>query len=483
MTEKTNERGINTSRDGDHSGHTALLVLSDEEGYVGDTITIKGRNLPAEEVFKLRWHSVDGEWGVLQAHEVVGPQYRPRTDTIGAVASDADGQFDREWTVPEDYGGSHRIELARKTGETVAMAEFAVVPHFELENTTAPLGGSFTLRGYGIGPEAMVNNYPVVWDNGYVGYVTGVRNRGTATAEIRAVGPVGDHVVQVWRSHLGIPFLQNDTQSPYGEVADGRRRIWTVEVTEPETPPQTTWVDDLPRERPIPTHYPPLDEDTEASIDISPQSGQADTVATVTGRDFPPHTEVELVWYRHDGHTPQGKNLPPDHTITTTHRRDVLPTVETDSDGTFEAEFEVPVDVGSTKPITAEVDGREVAVTGFMMQPSIEKFEPARGPAGTEIEIEIAGLGWTMYETTPMFVYDNDLLGYGCSLSGEEPTKLRTKLCATGQPGYHFLDVYPSIFKMEEDEPDFELMPHLSYPDNHPVRPVPGCHFAFEVTE
>jgi hypothetical protein len=470
-------------RRGGQTSAQGTLVLSDEAGYVGDTITFKGRNLPPETTFDIQWRSVTGSWGLLQAHEVVGPQYRPRTDTIATVETDGSGSFDETWTVPQDYGGTHRIQLADEAGETAATAEFDINPHFELENTTAQLGDSFTLRGYGIGPEAMVNNYPVVWDNGYVGFMTGVQNRGTATAQIRAVGPVGTHVIQVWRSHLGIPFLQNDTQSPYGEVADGRKRVWSVEVTEPETPPRTTWVDELLQESPLPTHFPPLDEDTEASIEISPESGQAGTTAIITGQDFPPHTEVDLIWYRHDGHTPQGENLPPDHTITATHRRDQLPTVDTDSDGSFQVEVEIPVDVGSTKPITAAVDGQEVAVTGFMMQPSIEKFEPASGPVGTEFEIEIAGLGWTMYETTPMFVYDNDLLGYGCSLSGPEPTKLRTKLVATGEPGYHFLDVYPSIFKMDDEEPDFELMPHLSYLDNHPMRPLPACHFTFEVTE
>jgi hypothetical protein len=459
------------------------LVLSDDDGYVGDTVTIQGRNLPVNEQYDLRWRSVNGEWGVLRAHEIVGPQYRPRTDTICTVETDDSGGFDESYTIPQDYGGDHTIELVDDEGERVASAELEVIPHFELQDDTAALGESFVITGYGIGPDIMVNNYPVVWDNGYVGFMTGVQNRGTATAEIRAVGPPGTHVLQVWRSHLGIPFLQNNTQSPYGKVADGRKRTWTVEVTEPEDPPETAWVDPLLEEQPIPLHYPDIEADTDASLDITPQCGQAGTTAIISGSGFPPGEAVNLIWYRHDGHEPQGKKQPPDHSIWAERHPDVLPTVTTDSDGEFRVEIEIPVDVGSTRPITAEVGGQEVAVTGFMMQPSIETFEPTSGPVGTEIEIELSGVGWTMYETTPMFVYDNDMLGYSCALSGPQRNKLRTVLRASGQPGYHFIDVYPAIFTAEEDDPDFQLKPHLSYLDNHPVRPLPACHFTFEVTE
>jgi len=474
--------GLRSQRGGQQS-QRGTLVLSDEDGYVGETILIQGRNLPAGEEFELRWKSVQGEWGVLRAHEIVGPQYRPRVDTIGSVQTDDSGSFDTEFTIPEDYGGDHLIKLVDSSGDQIDDAEIEVIPHFELLNETAELGDAFTIRGYGIGPDIMVNNYPVVWDNGYVGFMTGVQNRGTATAEIRAAGPPGKHVLQVWRSHLGIPFLQNNTQSPYGKVSDGRKRTWTVEVTEPESELRTSWVDPLLDEGPIDLHYPDIDEDTEASLDITPECGQAGTTAVISGSGFPSQTEVNLIWYRHDGHEPQGKNQPPDHTIWANRVPDLLPTVSTDSDGSFQVEIEIPVDVGSTRPITAEVNGREVAVTGFMMQPSIETFEPTSGPVGTEIEIELTGIGWTMYETTPMFVYDNDMLGYSCALSGPQRTKLRTVLRASGQPGHHFIDVYPAIFTAEEDDPDYQLKPHLSYLDNHPVRPLPACHFTFEVTE
>ena len=35
----------------------------------------------------------------------------------------------------------------------------------------------------------------------------------------------------------------------------------------------------------------------------------------------------------------------------------------------------------------------------------------------------------------------------------------------------------------EDDEPEFEIRPHLSYLDNHPIRPLSAAHMTFEITE
>jgi len=459
------------------------LVLSEDESYVGDTITIKGRNLPANERFELVWESVQGKWGVVEAHEIKGTQFRPIEETILTVETDGDGAFDREWTIKQDYGGSHEIAIPADDGETIAAAELEVLPWFELEETTAQLGESFTLRGYGLGPDVMRNNYQVSWDNGNVGFVTGVMNRGTATAEIRAA-ETGEHVIQVWRNYRGIPYLLNNTQSPFGTVGSGRQNVWTVEVLEPDDPPETAWMDALFDEQPIDIHYPPLDEDTAAELSITPQCGQPGTEATITGTGFPADARVDLVWYRHEGHDPRGTDSTPSPKISARPKPDVLPTVRTDASGEFSTDVEIPRDVGSTRPITARVRGREVAVTGFMLQPKIERFEPKSGPVGTPIEIELSGVGWTNYENAPILVYDNDPLGYFCGTGGDDETgTVNPVIRAAGDPGYHFIDIYPALFWVEEDLPDFELKPHLSYLDNHPMRPLPAMHFAFEVTE
>ena len=451
------------------------LEVSDGETYVGDTVTIRGADLPERESLDLVWHSSEGQWAVLEANEVIGPQYSPRTETIGTVTTDESGTFEETWTVFEDYGGSHLLEAQTSDGETVAEAKLEIRPWFDLYRTEAPLGEAFTVIGYGLGPNFVTNNYQVTWDNSVVGFMTGVQNRGTATARVRAVGPPGEHVLRVWRNYYGVPYLQNDTQSPFGSVAGDRQSTWTVTVTEPETEPEPAWVDPLMDERPLPVHYPDLDEDTDAELEVTPECGQVGTEAVVTGRNFPANTEVDLVWYRHEGEHALGEP------VTAEPKPDVLPTVTADADGRFQIPVTIPECVGATRPITANVDGKSVAVTGFMVQPTVMDISPTKGPVGTEIEIELSGIGWTEYETAPFFVYDNAYLGYVC---GQDiPTK-RTVIEAAGEPGYHFIDVYPSFFpEVDADELDFSRKPHLSYIDNHPVRALPALHFAFEVTE
>lgn len=472
------EDTLRQHRRGDESSGT--LVLSDQEGYVGDTIELQGRNFPAGESYDIVWNTTEGRWGVLQANEVVGPQYRPRTEHVATVQTDDDGAFDESWTVPEDYGGAHRIEVQDADGDTVASDEFSITPWFEIDRTEAPMGEAFTVTGYGIGPNVVTNNYQVAWDNGNVGFMTGVMNRGTATAKIRAVGPPGKHTLQVWRNYRGVPYLQNNTQSPYGPVGGDRQSCWTVEVTEPDEPPRTAWVDSQLDETPIGVHYPEIDADpdTGAQLEITPTSGQPGTTAFLSGEGFPANEEVDLIWYRHEGHRVKGIPITPEP------HPEILPTVTTDADGTFQVELTIPPAEGSTRPITARVDGREVAITGFMMQPSIETFEPREGPVGTTIEISLSGVGWTIYENAPYFVYDNKPLGYVCGTAGDDKQGVvRAEIPAAGEPGWHFIDVYPTLFDMQEDEPEFEIRPHLSYLDNHPIRPLPALHMAFKVTE
>ncbi len=450
------------------------LITSADEAYVDDTIKIRGLNLPADTELDVVWRTVEGRWGVLEGNEVNGAQYRPRTVHALSVRTDNQGKFSTEWTIPEDYGGEHTLEVTDKSDETLAKTAVAIRPWFEVETDTAALGDFFTVKGYGIGPNVVENNYQITWDNGLVGFITGVKNHGTATARVRAVGHIGSHQIQVYRNYRGVPFMQNNTQSPFGEVAAGRPYVFDVDVTEPETDPDDIWVEKLFEESPLPVHIPEPEVESDASIEISPQSGQPGTDAFITGRNFPSETEVDLVWHSHTGH--RVKDIP----ITPEPWPDAFPTVTTDEDGSFQVEVKIPQDKGSTRPIAAKIDGESVATTGFMMQADILEVSPQTASQGETVEIELGGIGWPTYENAYYFLYDNKPIGYVCGL---EAATAKTEITASGEPGYHFIDVYPSFFDVHDDEPDFELKPHLSYIDNHPIRPLPGLHIAIEVTE
>ena len=55
-------------------------------------------------------------------------------------------------------------------------------------------------------------------------------------------------------------------------------------------------------------------------------------------------------------------------------------------------------------------------------------------------------------------------------------------LKATGEPGWHFIDLYPGIYKGTERRPNNFRIPQLTYADDHPGEDLPAFHFAFEVT-
>ncbi|MFB6094672.1 MAG: hypothetical protein ABEJ77_06995 [Halanaeroarchaeum sp.] len=468
----------------DESADGAAIALDATTGFVGDRLTVRCRGLDPGRSAEVRWHTVDGGWELRNHHDVVGPRFEETVEPIATVTPDRDGTATVEVTVPEDYGGEHAVELARGD-RTLDVATVTVEPHFELATESAPLGDAVTLRAHGLGADPVRAVYQVTWDNGTVGYLSAIGNDGTATAPIRAVGPVGEHTLSIWRSVRGEPFLQTETQphaSPGGDglgsVSGDRQRSFTVEVTTPERRPETAWMDPLPEESPVADHADVLDEETDATLSVDPVYGQAGTEVTLTGEGFPARETVELIWYRHEGHFAQGIPISPEP------KPDVLPTLETDAEGAFAIDFEVPDDKGATTPIAAAIDGTNVATTAFMIQPSIAGISPEQGPVGTEIEIELSGLGWPIPEMSPYLTYDNRMVGYVCSEDDHRDHGItRTKLQASGRPGLHFIDVYPNVFETETEVPDIELMPHLSAQDAHPGRATPGIHFTFEVTE
>ncbi|HEY9530432.1 MAG TPA: hypothetical protein VIQ55_03515, partial [Burkholderiales bacterium] len=54
---------------------------------------------------------------------------------------------------------------------------------------------------------------------------------------------------------------------------------------------------------------------------------------------------------------------------------------------------------------------------------------------------------------------------------------------ATGEPGWHFIDLYPAIYKGQEARPLNFRIPQLTYEADHPGEDLPAFRFAFEVTK
>ena len=77
-------------------------------------------------------------------------------------------------------------------------------------------------------------------------------------------------------------------------------------------------------------------------------------------------------------------------------------------------------------------------------------------------------------------VYDDNYTGYVCAFNSQGDVEIIIK--ATGAPGWHYIDLYPGIYKGMETRPRNFLIPQLTYDKDHPGEDLPAFHFAFEVT-
>ena len=79
-----------------------------------------------------------------------------------------------------------------------------------------------------------------------------------------------------------------------------------------------------------------------------------------------------------------------------------------------------------------------------------------------------ARLGWSETANIYTVVYDNATSGYACAFNSQGDVEIFMQ--ATGEPGWHFIDLYPAIYKGRETRPNNYRLPQLTYADDHPGR-------------
>ena len=104
----------------------------------------------------------------------------------------------------------------------------------------------------------------------------------------------------------------------------------------------------------------------------------------------------------------------------------------------------------------------------------------SRGSVGTPFTVHLKGVGWTETANIYHLVYDNAYVGYGCAFNSQGDLEILVR--ASGVPGWHFIDLYPGIYKGAETRPNNFRIPQLTYAQDHPGEDLPAFHFAFEVT-
>lgn len=78
--------------------------------------------------------------------------------------------------------------------------------------------------------------------------------------------------------------------------------------------------------------------------------------------------------------------------------------------------------------------------------------------------------------------YDNAYLGYVCGFNTNGDVEIF--MPAAGTPGWHFIDLYPAIYKgVDVPGTNNFRIPQLTYALDHPGERLPAFRFAFEITE
>jgi hypothetical protein len=444
-----------------------LFKPQPDSGYVGARFTIIAEGLPPNKAAELLWATWDGSFDtnvMAETIEFSALRYTDKRTPLGKATTDAQGRLEVGLTAPADYGGVHDIYMVID-GQDVARGGFQIRRSISVSPREGPVGTPITISITGMGRPPIEHALSVRYDNQYTGYISGVTTRGAATGYIRAAGSPGIHAIEFsGAGNHGGGYLNNQ-QSPYASLfpKDGAFRF-TFIVTEDRGAPAATilWpeagrvarlADDAPR-----TTASKVSLIKGVSASLEPSRGPILTPTTVTVGGLPPGTKFEMLWMTAKGNrvTAAGWDL-----VETP-----LGTATTDSNGSQRTDITVPEGLGGWHTVALVQDGAVVAALPFYVEQRLVAVTPTRVKAGEQFSIQLKGIGWTELDNTVAVTYDNAYLGYACGFNSNGDVTLQ--VTATGTPGTHLIDIYPTTFQGKATGRWGFQMPQLTALQDHP---------------
>ena len=439
-------------------GFVGHMTVSPEHGPPGTPVRVTAEGLPADTDFQLVWRTVKGRWKVAQA-EYHGREYLPAAFELAAVSTDAAGRLAATFTVPEDFGFLHDVVLQQ--GERLFIqAGFAMDMSVKLAPASGPVGTPIKVEVKGIGWRPLESSWTLLYDNNFTGWISAVTTAGSATFTIPASGRPGLHLLEVLHGEFTFPY-RNMQQSPEGDRPRFALRF-NLTPGEPVLPP-------------------PIEEQTQQRVRGLPAAGVLTAAppfaavgqpVMVSGGGFTPGKRYSLAWTTIIGNRVGGRGW----------NEGSKPVAEAmaDPSGHVEFHFAVPDDLGGAHALSVQ-NGGEQQTGSFWIKPTAFPLDVERGPPGTPFTVHLKGVGWTETANIYTVVYDNSYVGYVCAFNSQGDVEI--PLLATGDPGWHFIDLYPAIYRGDEQRPRNFLIPQLTYAADHPGEDLPRFSFAFEVTE
>jgi len=445
------------------------LILSSANGRIGDKVTITAESLIPSKPLKVVWVDVVGSYSLEENYSFIGTTYEPIEKVILEGEANSDGKWEGTITIPEGFGDDHDI-LIYQEDNVVAKANYFVQTVFTMSPSSGPIGTEVTIKGEGLSWKMYGSLWHLNYDNKYTGMITGVSTNGSAEAVFRASGTPGGHTITIESGSSGSPYL-NRNESAINYIST---HYFTFNVTDATPVTTESFVEDAPQPANggIQLSEPVNKENVVVTLDKTTGIVDEEVVLTATG--LPKNETISLDWYTMVGNRVSAAG----------YGEEIweLGKATTDENGKLTYQFNIPDDLGGLPHlINLKVNDEVYGQTYLRILPSIVSVTPKSGPPGTKFVVEIKGSGWTEFDNALAVTYDNSYVGYICGFNSQGTIKL--PLVASGEKGYHLIDIYPSIYKGQQIQPNLYLKPMLTYRNDHPGTGIPALHTMFEVTE
>ena len=455
---------------------SARLTFEPRAAIVGTAVTASATSLAPATHYALIWRSGRAEWRVENGN-FFGIRAPESATTLASGTSDAQGALALHFTVPEDFGYLHDVEIHNDAGATAAHQGFTVIPHVTISPASGPVGTPVTLTVTGLG----YRFYQVVWhllyDGAHTGWLSAITTHGTARVTIPASGEIGMHTLQAIEGPTAA-YL-NEEQSPNYQpliptVLVQRFRITPGAAHLPGSAPAQA----LPR-----APGAAATAETGPALAVDYGSGVVGSTIALSGRGFAPQRDVVLEWETVVGNRLSGNGWDT--------KRVPLARAVTDAAGAFAAHVRTPDDLGGPHRIVARASGdaQPEAAASYTITPSVAEIAPAVVAPGGTITLHVKGVGYTETGNTYTMLVDNAFFGYGCGFNSQGDVTIHVR--APGRVGWHFVDLFPTIYRGQIQGPgappagadvngSYLLLPMLNVAD-HPGERLPAFHLAFQV--
>ncbi|MDP2743913.1 MAG: hypothetical protein Q8P00_02460 [Dehalococcoidia bacterium] len=433
---------------------------------MGTSFTLSGEGLPAGKVLGLQWAAWEGTYVTKVSPdnvEYIERTYAKKRVSLGPVTADAQGKVNKSLTVPEDHGEIHEI-YAMADGKDVARGAYRILRSVTVSSTRGPVGAPITVTVKGMASSYYQSTMAIRWDNNYTGFISTVTTKGTAVAKIRAAGPAGDHILQVYPASHAVPYL-NSHEGPNWHIFGVYPDTFTFTVTKDNGAPEalTEWPEDgrvakvsisAPRTTGSAVSSSPV-----AQAVVQPDSGPILSKVNLRADGLPSNADVELFWVTARGNRASSSGWSLDSIP--------LGKAKTGGNGSLQTTFEAPDDLGGWHTVRVYSGSKLVSEAPYYLERSLLTAPPKRVKAGEVFSIQMKGIGWTELDNGVAVTYDNSFVGMACGFNSNGNITLF--LNATGGPGTHIIDIYPMIYEGHPNKQifDFEL-PQLTALQDHP---------------